>query len=215
MAAINLREISQTIIDLLPETIARENVILPLTGDLERLTVAYPHDLPDSELPELRDKLRFVLNRPVELIAMRREELQDAIDWHYHYGTIETCGGTRLRIEFRCPRQWSQLVPTEDATVRYCTECQEPVYLCATDDELVAHAQANHCVARLGDLSAYNILQEFVDSAIDFVGEVTYEPSPADLPRDPSDPPPPPRIEVPAASPRLLNELRSLFRPIK
>lgn len=215
MAAINLREISQTIIDLLPEPIARENDILPLTGDLERLTVAYPHNLPDSELPELRDKLRFILNRPVELIAFRREELHDAIAWHYRYGTIETCGGTRLRIEFRCPRQWSQLVPTDDATVRYCTECQEPVYLCANDDELVVHAQANHCVARENEGFGENILQEFVDYAIDFVGEVTYEPSPADLPRDPSDPPPPSRIEVPTASPRLLNELRSLFRPVK
>ena len=204
MATINLREISYEVIELVPETIARENMILPLAGDDQHLTIAYPHDLLDSEVLELHDKLQFILYRPIELIAFRREELQEAIDWHYRYGTIETCGGTRLRIEFRCPRQWSQLVPTEDATVRYCTECQEPVYLCETDDELVAHAQANHCTARQNEGFGENVVQEFCSYAL--VAD--------EQPPDPSAPPLPPRIEVPAASSRLLNQLRSLFRPL-
>ena len=214
MATINLREISQTIIDLLPETIAREHVILPLTGDNERLTIAYPHDLPDSELPELRDKLRFILNCPVELIAMRREELQDAIDWHYRYGTIETCGGTRLRIYPHCPYEWSQLVPTEDATVRYCTACQEPVYFCATDEELTAHAAANHCVARETNINDL-LLQEFGPSHYFIENSPPAPPPAAPPPETFTSSPVPPRIEVPAASPRLLNELRSLFRPVE
>lgn len=210
MATINLREISQYFINLLPETLAREHVILPLGAKRGCMSIAYPHDLPDSELPELHDKLRFVLNHTIELIAFRREELQDAIDWHYRYGTIETCGGTRLRIYPHCPYEWSQLVPTEDATVRYCTACQEPVYFCATDEELAAHAAANHCVARETNINDL-WLQEIGPS-----GYFIENSQPAATPPETSTSSPvPPRIEVPAASPRLLNELRSLFRPIK
>lgn len=211
MATINLREIPYEVIELVPESVAREHLILPLALAGDRLTVAYPHNLSDSELPELRDKLRFILNRPVDLIAMRREELQDAIDWHFRDGTIETCGGTRLRINYRCPRQWSQLIPTDDATVRYCTECQEPVYLCTTDDELVAHAQANHCVARESSEPFGEMLMG--DIAIDFSSD--------QIDLDPQTPPPPEddvassRAILPPTSTRLLDQLRSLFRPVK
>ena len=48
-----------------------------------------------------------------------------------------------------CPREWEQLTPTEDASVRHCGQCNQNVYLCRTDHETLSHARAGHCIARV------------------------------------------------------------------
>ena len=57
---------------------------------------------------------------------------------------IEECG---LRFRFRCPKQWEALQPTDRASVRFCTECEQNVYYCDSIQRARAHARQGHCVA--------------------------------------------------------------------
>jgi hypothetical protein len=49
---------------------------------------------------------------------------------------------------FICPKNWETLNPTEQDGVRFCGVCNEQVFLCETDEEMIAHAKAGHCVAK-------------------------------------------------------------------
>jgi uncharacterized protein (TIGR02996 family) len=48
---------------------------------------------------------------------------------------------------FLCSKRWSQLQPTEDAAVRFCSECRRNVHYCAKIEEARDHAWQGHCVA--------------------------------------------------------------------
>ncbi|MCC6995685.1 MAG: hypothetical protein IT370_13835 [Deltaproteobacteria bacterium] len=52
-----------------------------------------------------------------------------------------------VRFAYDCPRLWQELLPTGDARVRDCAECQQQVHLCSTLDEAAAHARAGHCIS--------------------------------------------------------------------
>ncbi len=47
-----------------------------------------------------------------------------------------------------CPQQWEALTPTDVSGVRYCSQCEQRVFFCESDEETIAHAHAGHCVAR-------------------------------------------------------------------
>lgn len=59
--------------------------------------------------------------------------------------TIRTCP---VRMKFTCPRTWEGLQPTADSDIRHCTQCNEDVHFCRTDEETLRHARAGHCIAR-------------------------------------------------------------------
>jgi hypothetical protein len=59
--------------------------------------------------------------------------------------TIRSC---RVRMKVVCPKTWEALAETAAPGVRRCSVCAEDVYLCTTDEETLAHARANHCIAR-------------------------------------------------------------------
>ena len=71
--------VSQDIIELLPESVARENTIFPLSemGSVLRLATSDPTDM------ELQEKLRFILNRDVEMSLAPRQQIVEAINRHY------------------------------------------------------------------------------------------------------------------------------------
>ena len=78
---IDLSEVAipPSIIELVPESVARENAILPM-DDVDgalRVIVSDPMDF------ETLDKLRFILNRKVEIALAPREAIVDAINRHY------------------------------------------------------------------------------------------------------------------------------------
>jgi type IV pilus assembly protein PilB len=78
---INLSEvvIPPSVVELVPESVARENAILPLTeedGDL-KVIVSDPDDF------ETFEKLRFILNRRIEIALAPREAILEAINRHY------------------------------------------------------------------------------------------------------------------------------------
>ncbi len=72
-------EVPEEVIGLLPESVARENTIFPLsesTGSL-RIATTDPTDL------DTQEKLRFILNREIELAIAPREQIVEAINRHY------------------------------------------------------------------------------------------------------------------------------------
>jgi type IV pilus assembly protein PilB len=66
-------------VELLPESVARENTIFPLSVEGATLRVAScdPTDL------DTQEKLRFILNRDVEMALAPREQIIEAINRHY------------------------------------------------------------------------------------------------------------------------------------
>lgn len=81
---VNLNEvsISQALIDLIPESVARENVVLPLAAEDGQLTVI----VSDPEPFELLEKLRFILNRHIAIALAPRDHILAAINRCYGGG---------------------------------------------------------------------------------------------------------------------------------
>jgi hypothetical protein len=85
---------SRAILELVPESVARENLVLPLSLDGETLTcaAANPNDL------LLQDKLSFILTKKVRLIPAPPEAIRAAIN--RHYGRAETESMDSMLREF-------------------------------------------------------------------------------------------------------------------
>ena len=71
--------VPQEVIELLPESVARENTIVPLeeVGSALRLATSDPTDI------DTQEKLRFILNRDVEMALAPRQQIIEAINRHY------------------------------------------------------------------------------------------------------------------------------------
>ena len=78
--------IPEQIIDLVPESVSRENTIIPLEEEGPRLRVATsdPTDI------DTQEKLRFILNREVEMALAMRDQIVEAINRHYGAGDGES-----------------------------------------------------------------------------------------------------------------------------
>jgi len=78
---VDLREVSipPSVIEYVPESVARENVILPLSEDDGglRVIMSNPEDF------ETIDKLRFILNRPIQIALAPRESILESINKYY------------------------------------------------------------------------------------------------------------------------------------
>jgi type IV pilus assembly protein PilB len=71
--------IPPSIVELVPESVARENAILPLEENGDELTVIVSDPL-DFEVIE---KLRFILNRQIEIALAPRESILEAVNRYY------------------------------------------------------------------------------------------------------------------------------------
>jgi type IV pilus assembly protein PilB len=78
---VDLTEVSipATVIELVPESVARENSILPMSeeGGSLRVIMSDPLDY------ETQEKLRFILNRDIRIALSPRESIQESINRHY------------------------------------------------------------------------------------------------------------------------------------
>ncbi len=96
MRFVNLRSITipEQVIELVPEAIARENSVIPLSEDDDALTVVVsdPFDI------ETLEKLRFILNRRIETALAPRENIMGAIN--RHYGQVEGESADSMLQEF-------------------------------------------------------------------------------------------------------------------
>ncbi len=78
---VNLKEVAipPSIIELVPESVARENAILPMSEENGSLKVIVSDPLDY----DTREKLRFILNRNVDIALAPREAILEAINRHY------------------------------------------------------------------------------------------------------------------------------------
>jgi type IV pilus assembly protein PilB len=87
-------EIPQSVIALIPESVARENVVIPIAMVDERLRVAMVNALDLDVI----DKLRFMTNRDVDPVVAPKDAIQTAIN--RHYGGTETESVDSMLMEF-------------------------------------------------------------------------------------------------------------------
>ncbi len=98
MPFIELREIEipASVIELVPESLARENVVMPLSSEGGSIKVIM-HDPLDFETIE---KLRFVLNREIAVALAPKEAIVEAINKYYGGTTSETESVDSMLQEF-------------------------------------------------------------------------------------------------------------------
>jgi type IV pilus assembly protein PilB len=87
-------EIPKAVTELVPESVARENVVLPLAleGNMMKIAMSDPTNI------EVLDKLRFVLNRDIQPVLAPQEQIQEAIN--RNYGQTETESVDSMLVEF-------------------------------------------------------------------------------------------------------------------
>jgi len=78
---VNLDEtvISPSIVELLPESVARENAVLPLGEEDGALRVV----MSDPLDYDTREKLVFILNRKIEIAVAPRPKILESIERYY------------------------------------------------------------------------------------------------------------------------------------
>jgi type IV pilus assembly protein PilB len=93
---VNLDEvvIPPSVVELVPESVARENAVLPLSEDDGTLKVI----MSDPNDYDTREKLRFILNRNIEVALAPRETILESIN--KHYGQIDGESADSMLQEF-------------------------------------------------------------------------------------------------------------------
>lgn len=59
--------------------------------------------------------------------------------------TIRNCS---VKVKYNCPKNWEDLEPTENESVKHCSSCDKDVYYCRSDTETLEHAKIGNCIAR-------------------------------------------------------------------
>ena len=98
MPFVELREIEipPSVVELVPESLARENIVMPLAQENGAIKVIM-HDPLDFETIE---KLRFVLNREIAVALAPKEAIVEAINRYYGGTTSETESVDSMLQEF-------------------------------------------------------------------------------------------------------------------
>ncbi len=89
-------EIPASVVELVPESLARENIVMPLAQENGAIKVIM-HNPMDFETI---DKLRFVLNREIEVALAPKEAIVEAINRYYGGTTSETESVDSMLQEF-------------------------------------------------------------------------------------------------------------------
>ncbi|MBX3437884.1 MAG: Flp pilus assembly complex ATPase component TadA, partial [Planctomycetaceae bacterium] len=87
-------EISQSMVELVPESVARENIVIPIGEQGGRLKVA----VEDPMNFDVLQKLQFILNRDIEMVMASKESILTAIN--RSYGQSETESVDSMLLEF-------------------------------------------------------------------------------------------------------------------
>src|SRR5579859_6432960 len=88
--------IPPSVVELVPESLARENIVMPMSQDNGAIKVimADPQDF------ETIDKLRFVLNREISVALAPKEAIVEAINRYYGSSSTETESVDSMLQEF-------------------------------------------------------------------------------------------------------------------
>jgi type IV pilus assembly protein PilB len=87
-------QIPKSVIELVPESVARENVVLPMAMEngVLKIIIAEPNDY------DTLQKLQFILNKDIQPVLAAREQIFEAIN--RHYGQTETESVDSMLQEF-------------------------------------------------------------------------------------------------------------------
>src|SRR6516225_2185830 len=93
---VDLTEITipQAVVELVPESVARENVVLPLTQENGTLKII----MSDPQDVDTVQELQFILNKDIQPVLAVREQIVEAIN--RHYGQTETESVDSMLAEF-------------------------------------------------------------------------------------------------------------------
>ena len=93
-----------------------------------------------------REKIPFILQRPVEWWSAPRDAILEAITRHFGELPImvHNCD---VKFRFCCPQLWDQLRPTDDERIRHCDVCAKSVHRAADANEADLLARRGKCVA--------------------------------------------------------------------
>ncbi|HVU86633.1 MAG TPA: ATPase, T2SS/T4P/T4SS family [Pirellulales bacterium] len=121
---VNLSEIAipPAVVEMVPESVARENAILPLAKEEDSLKVVVsdPNDL------DTLDKLRFILNCKVDIALAPREHIVDAIN--RHYGQTEGESADSMLQEFTDTAiDFTETVESSDSATEVVDETSAPI----------------------------------------------------------------------------------------
>src|SRR5919204_1483271 len=86
--------IPSSVIELVPESVARENVVLPMSQDNGALKII----MSDPTDFDTVQKLQFILNKDIQPVLAPREQIVEAIN--RHYGQSETESVDSMLAEF-------------------------------------------------------------------------------------------------------------------
>lgn len=133
-------------LELVPESIARENIVLAVAVHDGVLHLILPASVVDGQRKDLEDKLRFILARSLTFDTADDDELKQLVDLHYAAvnTTVQNCD---IAFQNRCPLRWTNLEPTDTPRQRWCSECGRTVTFCSSNDELKRLSSAGQCVA--------------------------------------------------------------------
>src|SRR5215472_7642814 len=96
MQFVNLSEVTipQSVIELVPESVARENVVMPMAQEngMLKIIMSDPTDF------DTMQKLQFILNKDITPVLAPREQIIEAIN--RHYGQTETESVDSMLQEF-------------------------------------------------------------------------------------------------------------------
>lgn len=131
-------EIPKAVIELVPESVARENVVLPLALDGNQLKIITA----DPANYETIQKLQFILNKDVLPVLAIQEQIQEAINRNYGQTETESVDSmlvefTDTAIEFTQTESVTQLAGADDSDAPVVKLCnliiQEAINLRASD----------------------------------------------------------------------------------
>jgi type IV pilus assembly protein PilB len=88
-------QVPSSVIEMVPESVARENAVIPISREDDGSLVVAMHD---PFAFEVLDKLRFIINREVKVAVAPKEAIQAAIN--RHYGQSETESVDSMLQEF-------------------------------------------------------------------------------------------------------------------
>jgi type IV pilus assembly protein PilB len=93
---VNLTEVTipQSVIELVPESVARENIVLPMAQENGALKII----MSDPSDFDTMQKLQFILNKDIQPVLAPREQIIEAIN--RHYGQTETESVDSMLQEF-------------------------------------------------------------------------------------------------------------------
>src|SRR5436853_2287922 len=93
---VNLTEVTipPSVVELVPESVARENVVLPMSQDNGALKII----MSDPTDFDTVQKLQFILNKDIQPVLAPREQIVEAIN--RHYGQTETESVDSMLQEF-------------------------------------------------------------------------------------------------------------------